>query len=316
MQANFFETIRLLERNTLKGLPAPQRRLNAIGLDVLPEQEKLRFKANYELSFSPTSIHNAGNLNNDHYQTLIVNFLQLMGAEGTLPQHYTKLVIERIKQKDYAMADFIDMFHHRLISLYYRAWTKYRLVHQNENHGVDSDPITNLIDALSAIQDHHRSSQRYYSGHFSKNVRSASALEALLADYLQQTVKVQQHVGSWLNLDKQSLSKLTTQGNDRSQLGQGVLIGKRAWSVQSKIAIHIKDLSLAQYETIMPGTDKYLALKELVRSYTPHHISIDLFFYVAIEQSRIGFRNKPQLSKNAWLYAQPQQTLKAKTNIQ
>lgn len=318
MQPNFFEAVRTLERRTLENLPSEQRNRGVIGLDVLPEEEKIRFKANYELSYSATSVSNVGRLDNDTFETLLVNFLHLMGAEGTLPQHYTKLVINRIKQRDYALADFIDMFHHRLVSLFYRAWTKYRLVPQLEAYHLvsQSDPITDLINALAAAKNNPLSSQQYYSGHFSKRIRSANALEALLNDYLRQPVTVEQHVGSWLPLDEENLSQLQCRGNDRIRLGQGIMIGRRAWSVQSKIAIHINDLSFSQYKAITPGTTQYEALAQLIRNYTPHHISIDLFFYVHTQQARIGFKNLPQLSKNAWLYTQPKQILKAKATIQ
>ncbi len=318
MHANFFETVRRLERKSFQQLPQDQRWQGVIGLDVLPDKEQLRFTANYQLSYSATSIADAGNLDDESFKTLLVNFLQLMGAEGALPQHYTKLIISRIKQRDYALADFIDMFHHRLVALFYRAWAKYRLVPQLEAHGLQNkqDPITQLIDALADHQAQDPISQRYYSGHFSKQVRSAQALQTLLADYLDTPINIDQHVGSWLPLEVHCLSQLKTHGNNLVQLGQGVLIGRRAWSVQSKIAVHIKELSLPQYKQLMPGTQEYQALKQLIRKYTPAHISIDLYFYVNTEKARIRFSDRPQLSKSAWIYSKPRQTLRAKANIQ
>jgi len=317
MPTNFFETVRVHERKAFQNLPTESRWQAVIGMDVLPEEEKLRFRSNYSLSYAATAVIDGGKFDTEDYKTLLVNFLQIAGAEGTLPQHYTKLIISRIKHKDYALADFIDMFHHRLVSLFYRGWAKYRLVPQLEAHRLanKSDPVSDLIDALAANQTAQRVAQRYYAGHFSKQIRSGRALETMLIDFLRRNVGVEEHIGSWIALNDRNLSKLTNQPEKSVRLGQGILIGRRAWSVQSKIAVHIRDLDHDSYRSLMPGTERFEALKHLIRNYVPHHISIDLFFYIHAEQVRIGFRDKPQLAKSAWLYSQPKQILKAKASI-
>jgi type VI secretion system protein ImpH len=48
------------------------------------------------------------------------------GPSGVLPYNYTELVIDRLRNKDRALAEFLDIFHHRMISLFYQAWEKYR----------------------------------------------------------------------------------------------------------------------------------------------------------------------------------------------
>ena len=34
--------------------------------------------------------------------------------------------MERVRQKDFSLTSFLDIFHHRLISLFYLAWKKHR----------------------------------------------------------------------------------------------------------------------------------------------------------------------------------------------
>ncbi len=57
---------------------------------------------------------------------MAVACLGLFGPSGSLPDHYTSLVIQRLRQHDFALRDFLDLFNHRTISLFYRAWEKYR----------------------------------------------------------------------------------------------------------------------------------------------------------------------------------------------
>ena len=59
---------------------------------------------------------------------MLVAFLGLTGPSGVLPPHYTAHADARVcAAKDTSLRDLLDMFNHRLISLFYRAWEKYRL---------------------------------------------------------------------------------------------------------------------------------------------------------------------------------------------
>jgi type VI secretion system protein ImpH len=63
-------------------------------------------------------------------------FLGLYGSDSPLPTFYTEdLLWKETNQK--AVLDFLDLFHHRVLSLLYRAWEKYRYTIQFQRGGRD-----------------------------------------------------------------------------------------------------------------------------------------------------------------------------------
>ena len=55
---------------------------------------------------------------------MTVNFLGLTGPQGVLPLDYSLYAAGRERAGDHALKDFIGLFEHRIISLFYRAWAK------------------------------------------------------------------------------------------------------------------------------------------------------------------------------------------------
>jgi type VI secretion system protein ImpH len=151
---DFFQAVRLLVRMGERGvLPGEERSAKGPestkrmppGHDFAPQEEAVRFRSIASHAFGATEIVRiarprdtilpegsdaAGEVPHaraiDGPLEMFVTFMGLMGPSGVLPQHYTTQIIERFKSKDYALADFLDLFNHRIVSLFYRAWEKYR----------------------------------------------------------------------------------------------------------------------------------------------------------------------------------------------
>ncbi|MFO0888032.1 MAG: type VI secretion system baseplate subunit TssG [Isosphaeraceae bacterium] len=80
---------------------------------------------------------------------MLVSFFGLTGPSGALPRHYTEILLQQLREKDSPLCDFLDLFNHRLVSLFYRAWEKYSLPVTYERTRLDDpdgepDPVTRL----------------------------------------------------------------------------------------------------------------------------------------------------------------------------
>src|SRR5690606_8343348 len=114
---SFFQAVRILQA------ARPDR--EGVGRFVDPSREVVRFGAHRGIGFPASEIQTL-EADGDRPLRMRVNFMGLIGPMGVLPHHYTLLASERSRTKDSAYGEFLDLFHHRLISLFYRAWEKSR----------------------------------------------------------------------------------------------------------------------------------------------------------------------------------------------
>jgi type VI secretion system protein ImpH len=322
---DFFDLVRRIERAALFQSDEDSNHLSSLGGDGLPSNESLRFKINNHLAFPGNPVEKLKNRLNDETASLkkpsdvVVNFMGLTGPSGVLPQHYTRLVMERLKQKDKVLADFLDLFNHRLISLFYRSWVKYRFSTQYESYLLNKrkDPFTRVLQSLSG----QHSSQKYdapiyYGGHFSKTTRSVSALTSILSDFLNLPVKIQTFVGQWLQLNVDDRAMIGSRYRGRNNcLGHGVLLGKFCWDRQSKINVEVGPIDYQSYEQLTPGKKKFEAFKKLINSYVPTHLTIDLLVTVSDPKNiHRKLSDGMRLSQSVWLRGQ-KKTLIAKQKL-
>ncbi len=113
---DFYQTLRRLEC-----LYAEKPRW---GEALRPVDEPVRLGQDPDLSFAPAPLaafdRPAGQT--PHLQ---VRLFGLLGPNGPLPLHLTEYARERLRHAgDPTLSRFLDMFHHRFIALFYRAWAQ------------------------------------------------------------------------------------------------------------------------------------------------------------------------------------------------
>ncbi|MBK9169575.1 MAG: type VI secretion system baseplate subunit TssG [Bryobacterales bacterium] len=261
----FFQAVRLLDRIfAFRETP---------GRFAHPDQEAVRFKAHNSIPFPASQIQQV-EWPEGEPPRMTVNFMGLTGPAGVLPLAFTEFLIDRIRSKDRSMAEFFDVFNHRLISLFYQAWEKYRFPLAYER-GAD-DAFTAALRALIGIgtpglenrQQVPDEALLFYTGLLGPLPRSAEALRGMLADYFGVPVEVEQFVGAWYPLGQEDQCQFDS-GNVMSEsLGLGAVAGDEVWDPQARVRVVIGPLTREEYLRFLPTGSAYPKLCALTRFFS------------------------------------------------
>lgn len=305
----FFQAVRLLLLDAARrdGAPFP------IGSDNPPEREPVRFAAHRSAAFPKAAIESGDG------RAMLVNFMGLTGPQGVLPQHFTSLLIELQRANDNALSNFHDVFNHRLISLFHRAWEKYRFAITYERSraaGAEADDFTRCLAAtagfaLDAVRNRLSVDDElfvHFAGHFARGPRCASALESVLVAYFQSPVRIESFVGQWLDVDPRTAPPLGGDGDDAPRLGFNALVGTRVWDVQSRFRVRIGPLGYAAYLDFLPGGAALRRLAQIVRSYVGAALDFDVQLSLRGEEApecRLGGQDGARLGWTSFMRSGP-----------
>jgi type VI secretion system protein ImpH len=197
----------------------------------------------------------------------------LFGPNGALPLHLTELAYERRRHKDDAtIVDFLNLFQHRLISLFYRAWAESEPAVSLDRP--DTDRFRTYLGALFGMAPQSARdadctpdyAKLFRAGWFAAQPRSAEGLEAVLADYFGVEVEVRQFIGAWMEIPDELRCRLGR--GETATLGSGATLGASTWQCQHKFEIVLGPLPLAQFRNFLPGAPGLAELRALLRLYT------------------------------------------------
>lgn len=198
----------------------------------------------------------------------------VFGPNGALPLHLTELAFERARHRDDpALADFVNLFQHRLVALFFRAWAHADPATQADRP--DSDEFFACLAALAGLDSPSAGGRDVVddgakvarAGLLGQQTRSADALVAFLTDYFELPVELRPYFPAWLTIPDEERLRL---GRDRSsaELGLSATLGAASWQVQSSFEIVLGPFDRAGFLEFLPGSPALEALRSLVRLYT------------------------------------------------
>lgn len=340
---SFFQAVRLLERalkSNNQELNSSERDMsygNPVARFVPPGSEAIRFATSQTLKFTASDLAKVTKKKISHSVVpriqwkVAVNFMGLTGAQGVLPYHYTELILKRLKIKDESFAKFLDLFNHRLISLFYQSGTKYNLPIEYERKKLNPpsfstrDSQTQVLLSLIGLGTDKLTNRQYtsdeslifYSGLLSQQLRTASGLAQILRSHFDIPVQIEEFVGQWQELIDDVRSKLPSQQlplGQNSQLGKTTILGRRGWFAQGKIRIILGPLSKKQAQKFAPDTKALYAMNEIVQFYLGMEHEYDFIVRIirsdSLDKAQLDPKNPPIMGWNTWVVSKSKQEYK------
>lgn len=252
-----------------------------LGRSARPGDDAIRLGQTPSLQFAPSTLA-AFIVNPDAAPQLKAFFFGLFGPNGPLPLHLTEYARNRIRDaKDTTLADFADMFHHRLLCLFYRAWADKEPTVQLDRP--QQDRFASYVGSLLGLGDaslQHRDSipdhtKLHFAAHLGCHTQHSEGLESMLNDFFRVPVKIQEFIGEWLDMPKDSYCYLDT-SHTTGQLGVSAVIGVSSWQCQHKFRITMGPLSLAEYENFLPTGNRLKNVLALVNNYVGFELNWEL----------------------------------------
>lgn len=276
---DFFQAMRRLEC----AYPSRPR----IGTAKRPSDDPIRLGQEPSMAFAPSAIASYRPDPAGGPPRLSVFFLGLLGPNGPLPLHLTEYARNRARlHGDASLWRFLDVFHHRMLGLFYRAWAQSRPAVHLDRPGSDRFSVwlgstfglgTSSSRDRDAIPDF---AKLHFAGRLACQSRPAEGLEAMIAEFFGVDAAIEPFRGTWLDIPPEARWELGAAG-DRGRLGESISLGARAWDRQQCFRVTMGPLALAEYERLLPGGEALPRLADLVRNYAGDELDWDVNLVLA-----------------------------------
>lgn len=301
---DFYRAVRLLE-NVFPDRPR-------VGFSERLDDDFVRFGQNPSLAFAPSTLESVELSTNTHAPRLFVHFLGMLGPNGPMPAHITEFVRGRLlNARDPTMARFLDVFNHRVLSLFYRAWA-------SAQKSVDFDrpeearfvPYIGSLFGIGMDNLRHRDeipdrAKLYFSGRLACQTRNAEGLGAILQDFFGTPTTILEFFGAWMVIPEANRCRLG-ESPETGSLGQTAIAGSRKYEGQLKFRIRMGPMKLRRLESLVPTGKAFQRVKAWVLNYIGYEYIWDLQCVLEASEVRPACLGKSgQLGWTSWATSKP-----------
>lgn len=246
-----------------RGRPAP-------GAAQLPSQELYRIGQHPVMAFPPREVASLDT--RDGRLDVRLFGLGIWGPQGPLPLHVTELAYHRaVALQDHTLSDFADLFHHRALSLFYRAWAASQSTASLDRP--DEERFSFYVASLmgtdeaearrSCLPSHARHAA---SAHLVRESRNPAGMAATLSHYFGVPIAVEEYVPHWIRIEESEYCRLGSPGVS-SFMGEAAMLGEQIADRQHKFRLVIGPLELERYLRLTPHGPDLPTLVEWVRAF-------------------------------------------------
>ncbi len=265
------------------------------GRSARASEDPVRFNQHPLMSFPSCTVSEFQFPRANSPARLFVNFMGLLGPMGPLPLHLTEYAYQReLQARDRTLSRFLDVFNHRMIGLFYRAWASSQMAASFDRAPTglpagtptdaerqrllseDQDRYSTYIGSFIGLGDE---SMRYrdaapdvaklhFSGRLAIATRGPEGLGAILGSYLCVEVHIEEFAGRWMDLPEQYRCSLGSKVASLGTLsGGGAVAGSKVWDAQGAFRIRLGPMTMARYRTLLPGSLSAQRLDAWIRNY-------------------------------------------------
>lgn len=298
----------------MRRLAAVEPTMPPIGKAQRPQQENFRLGQQASLAFAPRELAKVEvKPGTDERSRVHIKLFGLgtLGPNGALPIHCTELVRERVEaRRDTALADFLDLFHHRAFTHLYRAWSQSQSAAGLDRAGEEtfSAYIARLAgDEPSEVQGSDLAPHARWasSAHRVRSARNPDGVVSTLSRFFDVVVQLREYMLQWMPIEPQDRCVLG-QRRLSSVLGDGAMLGEVVPDRQSRFRLVMGPMDLDGYLRLTPqgaATGRDLpALVEIVRSFIGFEYVWEVELLIdgtAAPRSRLG--DGTQLGWSTWM---------------
>ena len=283
-----------------------------LGESLKPSEDPLRLGQQPSMAFAPSTVSNFEPGSEGRPPRLETLFFGLFGPNGPLPLHLTEYARDRLhNSEDPTLSRFADIFHHRMMSLFYRAWANTQptvnfdrpsedrfLTYIGATCGYGMPSLSNRDEMPDKAKLHH-------AGILSNQTKSAEGLKIIISNFFGLPVRIQQFVGHWIFLPEDSQCRLG-ESPETGSLGMTTVVGAKVWDCQSKFRILLGPLKLKDFRRLLPTGDSFRRLRSIVKNYIGDELSWDL--QLILEKSEVPplkLGESAQLGWTTWSKSKP-----------
>lgn len=311
---DFFQLLHLLE--TEAGSPVP------LGRGGPFRSEAIRLRPDASLLFPPSDVRRVEAPARIRVQRgpdderawdwvdiphrITVNFMGLYGTAAPTPIYFTELITSsdvETEAKVPELVDFLDLFNHRVLSLFWRAWLKYRYPYRWQPGA--GDEVSNQLLSFIGLGDP-QTRQRTglpasrllrYLGLLALRTRPPVGLEILLSDHFGVAVQVQERVFRWVAIPPEGHNRI---GVANTQLGTDLSIGERVPDRAGKIRVSLGPLHFDEYLGFLPGTGRFRELCALIHLWIGERFEFDVELVVRREEVPEMVMGEASVTRLGW----------------
>jgi type VI secretion system protein ImpH len=199
---------------------------------------------------------------------LHVNFFGIAGSHGPLPLAYTERIFHNLKKHDRVLSDFLDIFNHRLLNIFFRLKQKfYPVLSWSPPEESSSGHILSALTSYQPILKNAfperallRLSQVLW-----KKPHTSEGLARLLSHHFNIPVQITPFIGGWHPIPRNQRTTLRPGG--RNVLGNTFMVGQRTWCQDDGILVGMTIPSMDLFLNLLPEGKYYFAVYKLIALY-------------------------------------------------